>query len=108
ALTHPSDFTDLHLPLAAGMERSGAGEGKLLGVVVLTDGRHNAGDPPVKKALELGEREVPIFPVLLGAEEAPPDTAVLSVKAPPAVYKDASAGVDVRFKVSGMSKQDVV
>ncbi len=108
ALSHPSDFTDLHLPLAAGLERSGAGEGKLLGVVVLTDGRHNAGDPPVKKALELGERQVPIFPVLLGAEQAPPDTAVLSVKAPPAVYKDASAGVDVRFKVSGMLKQDVV
>ena len=107
-LAHPSQFTDLHLPLARGLERSGAGEGKMLGVIVLTDGRHNAGDPPVKKALELGERGVPIFPVALGADEAPPDTAVLSVKAPPAVYKDASAGVDVRFKVSGMAKQDVV
>ncbi len=106
--SNPAGFTDLRLPLARALERSGAGEGKLLGVIVLTDGRHNAGDPPVKKALELGEREVPIFPVVLGAELPPPDTAVLSVKAPPAVYKDASAGVDVRFKVSGMEKQDVV
>jgi hypothetical protein len=106
--SNPAGFTDLRLPLVRALERSGAGQGKLLGVVVLTDGRHNAGDPPVKKALELGEREVPIFPVILGAEQPPPDTAILSVKAPPAVYKDASAGVDVRFKVSGMDKQDVV
>jgi hypothetical protein len=106
--SNPTGFTDLRLPLVRALERSGAGQGKLLGVVVLTDGRHNAGDPPVKKALELGEREVPIFPVILGAEQPPPDTAILSVKAPPAVYKDASAGVDVRFKVSGMDKQDVV
>ncbi|HBI41789.1 MAG TPA: hypothetical protein DDY78_02905, partial [Planctomycetales bacterium] len=106
--SNAAGFTDLRLPLVRALERSGAGQGKLLGVIVLTDGRHNAGDPPVKKALELGEREVPIFPVLLGAELPPPDTAILSVKAPPAVYKDASAGVDVRFKVSGMDKQDVV
>ena len=105
--SNPAGFTDLHLPLARGLERSGAGQSKLLGVVVLTDGRHNAGDPPVKKAQELGEREVPIFPVVLGSELPPVDTALLSVKAPPAVYKDAAAGVDVRFKVSGLEKQDV-
>ena len=58
------------MPLVRALERSGAGQGKLLGVIVLTDGRHNAGDPPVKKALELGEREVPIFPVILGAGTA--------------------------------------
>ena len=107
-VSNPAAFTDLRLPLVRALERSGAGQGKLFGVIVLTDGRHNAGDPPVKKALELGEREVPIFPVILGADQPPPDAAILSVKAPPAVYKDASAGVDVRFKVSGMVKQDVV
>jgi hypothetical protein len=106
--SNPAGFTDLSLPLIRALERSGAGQGKLLGVVVLTDGRHNAGDPPVKKALELGEREAPIFSVVLGADLPPPDAAVLSVKAPPAVYKDASAGVDVRFKVSGMEKQELV
>ncbi len=100
-------FTDLHLPLAHGLETAGVGEGRLLGVVLLTDGRHNAGDPPVTKALELGEREVPIYPIGLGSEVAPPQAAILAVKAPPAVYKDASAGVDVRFRVAGLQKQDV-
>ncbi len=51
---------------------------------------------------------MPIYPVGLGCEEAPPQAAILAVKAPPAVYKDASAGVDVRFRVAGLQKQDVV
>jgi hypothetical protein len=107
-LTDPARYTDLSLPLVRGLETAGAGQGRLLGVIVFTDGRHNAGDPPVKKALELGERGVPIYPVALGSEDAPPDAAILAVKAPPAVYKDSSAGVDVRFRVAGMAKQDVV
>ena len=62
-------FTDLRRPLLRALERSGPGQGKVLGVVLLTDGQHNSGLPPIAKARELGERKVPIYPIALGAEK---------------------------------------
>jgi hypothetical protein len=103
-------FTDLHLPLARALERSGAGEGKVLGVVLLSDGQHNWGQSPVKKAIELGEHQLPVYAVPLGARQPPPDIAVVSVKAPTAVFKDVDTQVEARVKVSGIKdrKQIVV
>jgi hypothetical protein len=100
-------FTDLRLPLVRALERSGPGRGKLLGVVLFTDGQHNSGASPVQKARELGERGTPVYPVALGARTPPPDVAVVSVRGPNhAVFKDVDAEVEVRFKVSGLEAQD--
>ncbi len=103
-------FTDLRLPLARALERSGAGEGKVLGVVLLSDGQHNWGLSPVKKAIEMGEHKLPVYAVPLGARQPPPDVAVVSVKAPTAVFKDVDTQVEARVKVSGIKdrKQIVV
>jgi hypothetical protein len=103
-----SAYTDLRLPLEQGLKRSGEDQGKILGVVVLTDGQHNWGPSPVKKALELGEHQVPVYPVALGSRRPPPDVALVDVKAPPAAFKDVDVGVDARFKISGLPAQDVV
>src|SRR5262249_44047203 len=72
------------------------------------DGQHNWGPSPVKKAIELGEHHIPVYPVALGARQAPPDVALVSVKAPPAVFKDVDVPVEARFKVSGLPAQDIV
>jgi hypothetical protein len=101
-------FTDLRLPLTRALERSGPDQGRILGVVVLTDGQHNWGPTPVKKALELGEHQLPVYPVALGARQAPPDIALVSVRAPAAVFKDVDAQVEARFKVSGLPAQEIV
>jgi hypothetical protein len=104
-----SAFTDLRVPLLRALERSGPGQGKVLGVVLLTDGQHNSGEPPSKKAQELGERKVPVYPVALGARRPPPDVAVVSVRGPNhTVFKDVDAEVAVRFKVSGLKGQDLI
>ena len=104
-----SSFTDLRLPLARALERSGAGEGKVLGVVLLSDGQHNWGLSPVKKAIEMGEHKLPIYAVPLGARQPPPDVAVVSVKAPAAVFKDVDTQVEARVKVSGIKdRQQIV
>jgi hypothetical protein len=96
-------FTDLKQPLVRAIERGGAGEGKLLGVVVLTDGQHNWGLSPSNKARELGQRGVPVYFVATGAKDPPPDLAVLSVKAtPPTVFKNAYATVEARVLVNNM------
>ena len=100
--------TDLRLPLLHALERAGPEEEKMLGVVLLTDGRHNWGPSPVAKAIELGQHGVPIYPVALGAPEAPPDIALAGVKAPPAVFKNVETPVEARVKISGLPRQEVV
>jgi hypothetical protein len=96
-------FTDLKQPLVRAIERGGTGEGKLLGIVILTDGQHNWGQSPMTKAAELGQRAVPIYFVGIGAKDPPPDLAVLSVKAtPPTVFKNAYTTVEARVLVNNL------
>src|SRR5207248_1219100 len=80
-------YTDLRLPLVKAQELTTGDDRDLIGVILLTDGQHNSGEPPVKKALELGERKIPIYPVALGSRLPPPDIAVVAVKAPHNVFK---------------------
>jgi hypothetical protein len=100
--------TDLLLPLTRALERSGPDTGKVLGVVLLTDGQHNAGASPVPKAVALGEKDVPIFPVALGTRPPPPDIALITLKAPTTVFKDTDAQIEAHYKVSGMAPQDLL
>src|SRR5205807_1020321 len=68
-----SAFTDLSSPLVRALERSGSGaDGKVLGIVLLTDGQHNWHKSPVAKAIELGHQELPIYPIAIGARKPPP------------------------------------
>jgi hypothetical protein len=106
--SHPSAFTDLRSPLTRTLESSGPDRSKVLGVVLLTDGQHNSGPSPVPRAQEMGEHGLPIFPIALGARQPPPDVALVSVKAPSAVFKDVDVRVEARVKVSGLPAQDVV
>src|SRR5262249_59764774 len=79
--------TDLRAPLSHALENSGMDQSKVLGVVILTDGQHNWGPSPVAKAAELGEQDLPVFPVALGSRQSPPDIDVIAVAAPPAALK---------------------
>ena len=108
-----NSFTDLKLPLIRGAERGGDGEGKLLGVVILTDGQHNWGESPLKWIAKLKESQVPepgedrpklpIYAVVCGSLIPPSDVAVTSVKAmPPTVFKHADAAIEARVLINNM------
>lgn len=99
-------FTDLRLPLTRALERSAPRQGKVLGIVLLTDGQHNTGEPPTAKARELGERHLPIYPIAMGARRPPPDAAMVAVQAPNAVFKDVETPVEATFKITGLPAQD--
>jgi hypothetical protein len=96
-------YTDIRAPLIRVLERSGPGKGKVLGVVLLTDGQHNSGEPPSAKARELGERKVPIYPIALGAKKAPPDAAIVALNGPNhTVFKDVETVLEAKVKITGL------
>jgi hypothetical protein len=99
--------TDLRLPLTRALEPAPADQGKLLGVVIFTDGQHNTGPSPLGKAKELAEHKIPIYPVLIGAKEPPADIAVLEVKAPSNAFKDSDVQIEARIKISGVPADEI-
>lgn len=102
-----TDGTDLSGPLRRTLERSATADGKILGVLLFSDGRHNQGEAPEVVADELGRRHIPIFPVMAAGPGTPPDITLLSVQAPPQVFKDAETTVAARFRVTGLPAQDL-
>ncbi|MGL4423049.1 MAG: hypothetical protein ACRCZF_20465, partial [Gemmataceae bacterium] len=99
----PVPYTDLKPPLAQATETAGDDKSaKLLGVILLTDGRHNWGDPPQLKARELAERSVPIYPIVLAPKDPPADVAVLSAQAQAAtVFKGSVVPIEANIRVAG-------
>jgi hypothetical protein len=107
--TGETSVTDLNLPLERGLKPAGPGDGKLAGILVLTDGRHNAEAAPDKTADELGKRAVPIYPVVVGTPQARSSVTLAEVQAPAtASSKNVEVTVRVRFRVAGMRAQSLV
>jgi hypothetical protein len=101
--------TDLAPPLERSLKPGGQGEGRLIGVVLLSDGGHNAASSPARPAEKLGKRRTPILPVLVGTPFSRPSVTLTEVQAPAsASSKNVNVTVRVRFKVTGMRKQDIV
>ncbi len=95
---HAPALTDLKLPLA----RAGESSGKLLAIILLTDGRHNCGDSPQQRANELAARGVPIYPVAMAPRLAPPDVSIVAAKAQAStVFKGSTVPVEVAVRVTG-------
>jgi hypothetical protein len=86
-------FTDLS-GAWFGLEAGGRGEpaadgaegGIRSAVLLLSDGIHNLGETPLRAARVLGAKGVPVFPVLVGADRAPEDVAVVGVDAPASIF----------------------
>lgn len=98
-------FSDLKLPLASASQSAGAVTGGpgLLGVVVLTDGRHNWGESPLPLAGRLGRQGVPVYPVLVAPTKPPPDVAVVTARPQAAtVFKGSVVPVGVEVRVTGL------
>jgi hypothetical protein len=96
-------FTDLKLPLGRAAESAAdTATSKLVGVVVLTDGRHNWGDSPLPRAQDLAARKLPVYAVVLAPPNPPSDVAVVAARAQTAtVFKGSTVPVEVAVRVSG-------
>ena len=84
-------LTDLATGLTDGAapagERAGAAAAPRSAVVLLTDGRHNAGPSPTDAARALGEAGAALFPVVFGSDDPAADLAVVAVTAPDLLFK---------------------
>ncbi len=70
--------TDLSTPLTAAAEKLQS----LAGVVLVSDGDWNEGDPPVEAAVRLRLANIPVFTVPVGSPQRLPDVELLSLDAP--------------------------
>lgn len=101
-------FTDLSLPLQRALETAGSGKGKMLGLILLTDGRDTAGGNPEAKLKEFKDRQIPIFPVALGGKKPPADIAIVKVNAPANLLPKTPSQLGVEIKVTGLPAQQLV
>ncbi len=97
--------TDLNQPLA---HLSRGKSQPLLGVILLTDARHNLGVSPLERAEDLTKSAVPIFPVMLGAREAPIDFLIVDIQAPTRGFKNATIPIEIRTKATNLPAQQLV
>jgi hypothetical protein len=89
------DATDLSDAIA---ERVGQKSHERCVVVLLSDGQHNLGSPPLETAKVAGGRNTPIFTVGVGAIERPADLAVTDVTAADTVFVEDRVRGEVSLK----------
>jgi hypothetical protein len=105
-------YTDMKLPLARAAETAGDGPDaagpKLLGVVFLSDGRHNWGEGPAARVADLAARKASVSSIILAPIEPPPDVAVVQARASSAtVFKGSTVPVEIAVRVTGMPPGDI-
>lgn len=79
----------------------GEADSPLLAVILLTDGRDSAPDRALTAARSLGQRDIPIFPVVVGSTLRPKDLSILSVDAPLAVYRGDQTRIKIALSTAG-------
>lgn len=90
---NPGDGTDLHTPLAgvAGRVKN------LAGVVLISDGDWNSGNPPVEAASRLRLKGIPVFTVAVGSPTRLPDVELVDLDLP--TFGVAGKAVRVPFTI---------
>ncbi len=80
----------------------------LAGVVVLTDGQTNGGEP-LRSVVPVARRgEVPVYPVGLGSRDLPAGVSVLDLEVPRRVYPGDAFPIDATIAATGTSPVEVV
>lgn len=98
--------TDLAQPVSPLV--SGAGDVPVAGVVVLTDGRHNARETESRLIARMAGVAAPVYPVLIGTEQRPRDLAFGTLDYPrQPVSKDDRPLIRVALRTAGYEGQDV-
>ncbi len=79
----------------------------LMGVVLMTDGRDNAGRDATRLAARLGNAKAPVFPILLGSEQRPKDLAIAHLDFPQLSFKKDTRILTAVLNTSGFSGKEI-
>jgi len=83
-------------------------EDRLAGIVLLSDGQHNAATPVEPLARRIGLKQVPISSVVFGGGAKPTiDAAILGLDAPEAVYTKDKVYIHADLKLDGLAGKTV-
>jgi hypothetical protein len=85
--------TNINAPLTSTVEKTQS----LAGVVLVSDGDWNEGEPPVEAAVRLRLANVPVFAVPVGSPQRLPDVELLSLDAP--TFAIAGKSVRIPFTI---------
>ena len=72
------------------------------GLILVSDGRSNAGEDPLRVAEAASRLNIPIFPVAAGAEEGPRNVRVAELEASPVVFARDPMTVGVVVEARGL------
>lgn len=75
--------------------------------ILLTDGRDNSQLNPVSTATQLGQMQVPVFPIILGSAHQPKDISIADLDYPQTAFKDDKPLLKARISASGYDGQDI-
>ncbi len=78
-------------------------DGPLAGIIVVTDGCHNAGVTPESVVAAAQAANVPLFPVGMGSEKSPRSVRVVDLELPPRVYPGDRFTVIGYLQANGLS-----
>ena len=104
-LTYAGRRTDLAHALSAVQRELSAVP--LAGIVVLTDGGENSGNPLTEPLLELQASHVPVHVIGLGRERFERDIQIGRVETPRTVLEGTSVGVEISVRHSGFGGRTV-
>ncbi len=96
--------------IAAALEKVGSEmpEDRLAGIVLLTDGQHNAASRVEPLARRFGAKQVPINSIVFGGGARPTiDAAVVGLEAPETVYAKDKVYIHADLKLDGLAGRTV-
>ena len=88
---------------ALGKALADLGSDKLAGVVLISDGRHNANTSLDAATRQVGILQAPVCCMVAGSSRPPMDAAVIAVEAPETVYARNKTFVNAQLKLDGLA-----
>jgi len=80
---------------------------RLAGILVFSDGRHNAANRVEPLVRQLGSRRIPVCSVMIGSARPPRDAAVVAVETPETINVSDKVYATAEVKLDGLAGEEV-
>ena len=102
------DRTNLAAALTTGLATgSNTNDSPLIGLVLLSDGRHTESDDPLEAAKRLAGQSIPVYSVPIGSDRLPRDLASATLDAPRTVFGNDTLRLTARIRTGGFRNRPV-